>query len=318
MTMKPIERISLIDAISRELQNRMSFVDIVSYLTQYKIKTKSFHDYRSKHMYSKEMLSEVPDHILINIAKELKIDHQYQFEEVSYSEGELKFWKPGYFKLFISHLASFRETVSYLKVSLENYCISSFVAHDDIEPTKEWMTEIEKALFSMDAMIAILMPDFHKSNWTDQEIGIAIGKGKLVIPVIKGVDPYGFIGKYQGFKANGKNVKDVSAAIFKILCNNEKTNYQIQKVITELFLVSISKDEAIKRLKLIENRENFSKEFAEKLAERISDNPILLDNAEILRRTNFVLNKFGIEKVSKRKTFSIKDIINAPEEDLPF
>ena len=86
MTMKPIERISLIDAISRELQNRMSFVDIVSYLTQYKIKTKSFHDYRSKHMYSKEMLSEVPDNILINIAKELKIDHQYQFEEVSYSE----------------------------------------------------------------------------------------------------------------------------------------------------------------------------------------------------------------------------------------
>ena len=318
MTMKPIERISLIDAISRELQTRMSFVDIVSYLTQYKIKTKPFQDYRSKYMYSKEMLSEVSDSILLSIAKELKIDHQYQFEEVSYSEGELKFWKPGHFKLFISHLASFRETVSFLKESLENYCISSFVAHDDIEPTKEWMTEIEKALFSMDAMIAILMPDFHKSNWTDQEIGIAIGKGKLVIPVIKGVDPYGFIGKYQGFKANGKTVKDVSAAIFKILCNNEKTNYQIQKVITELFLVSISKDEAIKRLKLIENMDNFSKEFAEKIAERISDNLILLGNPEILRRTNSILTKFEIEKVSKRKSFSIKDIINAPEEDLPF
>jgi hypothetical protein len=64
--------------------------------------------------------------------------------------------------------------------------------------------------------------------------------------------------------------------------------------------------------------DNFSKEFAEKLAERISDNLILLDNAEILRRTNSILSKFEIEKVNRRKSFSIKDILNAPEEDLPF
>jgi hypothetical protein len=316
--MKPIERIGLVDRISRELQSRMSFADIVSYLKQYKIKTKSFQDYRSKYIYSKELLDEVHDQVLIDIAKELKIEEQYLLVDVSYSEGELKFWKPGYFKLFVSHLSSFKETVTALKNALENYGISSFVAHEDIEPAKEWMTEIEKALFSMDAMIAILMNDFHKSNWTDQEIGIAIGKGKLVIPIIKGVDPYGFIGKYQGLKGNGKTVNEVATGIFKILCNNEKTFYQMQKVITELFLVSISKDEAIKWLKLIENMDNFSKEFAEKLAERISDNLILLNNSEILRRTNSILNRFGIERVSKSKSFSIKDIINAPLEDLPF
>jgi hypothetical protein len=316
--MKPIERISLIDKISRELQSRMTFVDINSYLTQYKIKTKSYHDYRSKYIYSKELLNEVSDQVLINIAKELNVEHQFQLEEVSYSEGELKFWKPGYFKLFISHLSSFKETVSLLKNKLENYGISSFVAHEDIEPTKEWMIEIEKALFSMDAMIAILITDFHKSNWTDQEIGIAIGKGKLVIPVIRGIDPYGFIGKYQGYKANGRTVNDVASGIFKILCNNEKTKYQIQKVITDLFIISISKEEALKRLKLIENIDNYSKELAEKLAERFSDNRILIDNNEMIRRTNSFLSKYRITKVSKTKSFSIKDIISGPDEDLPF
>jgi hypothetical protein len=316
--MKPIERINLIDKVSRELQSRMTFIDIISYVSQYKIKTKPYDDYRSKYIYSKEILNDVPDQTLVNIATELGIQHHFQTEDNSYSDGELKFWKPGHFKLFISHISSFKATVSTLKDNLEKYGISSFVAHEDIEPTKIWMTEIEKALFSMDAMVALIMPEFHESKWTDQEIGIAIGKNKLVIPITKGVDPYGFLSKYQGFKASGKMVHEVAAAIFTILCKNDKSKYQIQNVITDLFLISISKEEASKRLAIIEKAENYSKESAEKLAERVVDNRIILDNNEIIRRVNTILNKFGIEKISKKRSISIKDIIAMEPEDLPF
>ncbi len=291
---------------------------MLAYLTQYKIKTKPVDDYRSKYVYSKDLLKDVPDQTIVEIAKELEIDHPIQSEDITYSEGELIFWKPGYFKLFFSHISSFKETVSHLKDNLEIYGISSFVAHEDIEPTKEWLIEIEKALSSMDAMAALIIPDFHNSNWTDQEIGIAIGKNKLVIPITKGIDPYGFLGKYQGFKANGKMVHEVAAAIFKILCRNDKTKNQILNSITDLFLISISKDEAIKRLAIIEKAENFAKENAERIASRIGENPILMNNAEILTRVNIILIKFGIEKVTKKKALSIKDLISMEPEDLPF
>jgi len=42
-----------------------------------------------------------------------------------------------------------------LQSSLRRFGISAFVAHVDIDPTKEWQDEIEAALFSMDALAAI-------------------------------------------------------------------------------------------------------------------------------------------------------------------
>jgi len=61
--------------------------------------------------------------------------------------------------------------------------VSCFVAHLSIRPTREWQDEIERALFSMDALIALLTKDFQKSNWTDQEISIALGRKVPVIPL---------------------------------------------------------------------------------------------------------------------------------------
>jgi hypothetical protein len=106
-----------------------------------------------------------------------------------------------YFKLFISHLSNHKKKASDLQKVLKRYGISSFVAHEDIEPSKEWQNEIENALHTMDALTAILMDGFKESNWCDQEIGFALGKGVLIIPIKKDINPYGFIGKYQAIQA---------------------------------------------------------------------------------------------------------------------
>jgi hypothetical protein len=112
-----------------------------------------------------------------------------------------RIWKnPKNFRLFLSHLSEFKKETSVLKQNLEKYNISSFIAHEDITATKEWQDEIENALFSADALLAIMTDKFHASKWTDQEIGIAIGRGIPVISVRLGTDPYGFIGKYQAIK----------------------------------------------------------------------------------------------------------------------
>ena len=70
------------------------------------------------------------------------------------------------FKVFISHLATNRQFAGALQQCLLEYGISCFVAHNDIEPTTEWVVEIETALATCDAAIALLTPNFHESNWT--------------------------------------------------------------------------------------------------------------------------------------------------------
>lgn len=84
-----------------------------------------------------------------------------------------QFWTPGAFRLFLSHVSSFRQRTAALRQFLARYRISAFVAHDTIEPGELWQREIEAALRSMDAMAAILTPDFPHSRWTDQEVGCA-------------------------------------------------------------------------------------------------------------------------------------------------
>src|SRR5207253_879179 len=89
---------------------------------------------------------------------------------------EPSFWRPDMLRLFITHLASHRAFAGQLQELLLDYGISSFVAHNDIEPTLEWQVQIETALATCDALVALLHDKFHASYWTDQEIGFAMGR----------------------------------------------------------------------------------------------------------------------------------------------
>jgi len=313
--MKAIEKIQLIDKVARTLQERMTFADIKTYLTALKIDlSKGTDSYNSKYVYSKDLLAPISEDTLILIANELKIEHNFHFDD-KIVPIEPSFWKPGHFKLFISHLATFKTTVSSLKKKLEMYGISGFVAHEDIEPALQWQDEIERGLFTMDAMCAILMPEFNLSKWTDQEIGVAIGRGILVIPIRKGLDPYGFIGKFQGFQAEGKSIHEVATAIFNILSSNIKTKNILIAKLSELFLLSNSLEDAQIKLKAIRLIKDLSKSHIEVLATRIKDNQ-MLKNDSILKEFNQLIANYGFSPITK-KYFETYPIY-LEEEDLPF
>jgi hypothetical protein len=145
--------------------------------------------------------------------------HQKPQHSTGDSSSLNNIWKSGYFRLFISHKAEYKEETARLKEEMACLGVSCFVAHEDIEPTERWQREIEKALFSMDALLALMTESFSNSNWTDQEIGIAIGREVPIISVRLGKDPYGFIGKYQGVAGNGKSSKKLAKEIYQILWN---------------------------------------------------------------------------------------------------
>lgn len=140
-------------------------------------------------------------------------------------------WSPGMLRLFLSHVSNHKVAVSKLKLQLRKYGIAPFVAHEDIEPSQEWQNEIELALRSMQALVALLTPDFHQSKWTDQEVGFALGKGTLVIPVRLGLDPYGFIGKVQGLPGNFDDPVSLASSIVDLLLKHRSTADQMQEAL---------------------------------------------------------------------------------------
>jgi hypothetical protein len=115
------------------------------------------------------------------------------------------------------------------------YGISAFVAHRDIEPTKEWQSEIELALNTADALCALLHPAFHESKWTDQEVGFAMGRQLLIIPVRLGIDPYGFIGKSQALNGTGKTALSLAHEIFQVLSTHKQTAERLAEAVVARF-----------------------------------------------------------------------------------
>lgn len=134
-------------------------------------------------------------------------------------EAEKRIWGDEGFRVFLTHKADVKKETSDLKERLRLFGVSCFVAHEDIHPTREWQNEIENALFSMDALVALMTDTFHESDWTDQEVGCAFGRGVPIIAVKLGRDPYGFIGKFQALSCDW----DAAAVeIVKILVKHDR------------------------------------------------------------------------------------------------
>jgi len=129
-------------------------------------------------------------------------------KSVKERNDDINLWERNKFKIFLSHKAKDKVEATKLKENLSLYGIDCFVAHQDIEPTREWQEEIEKALNSMDMLIALITNKFLNSYWTNQEVGWALGRGIKVIPVNLGENPKGFIAKYQVLTTNKINLHE--------------------------------------------------------------------------------------------------------------
>jgi hypothetical protein len=163
-----------------------------------------------------------------------------------------QFWAPRQFRLFISHVTSFRQRATALRQELSRFHISGFVAHETIDPGELWQREIEAALRSMDAMAALITPDFHDSKWTDQEVGWALGSGIHVLPVRRGADPYGFLGEVQGIQGLGKSVGKVAEEVFETLLRLSPTKEALLEAVVVGFERSDSDQAALKNVSLLE------------------------------------------------------------------
>jgi hypothetical protein len=132
-------------------------------------------------------------------------------------------WEAGVFRLFVSHTSANRERGAGLRSVLAAWGVDAFVAHDAIEPTREWQNVIEAALLTCDALCAIVTPDFVESRWCDQEVGFAMARRIVVVPIKADADPHGFIGKYQAVATTGASMRIVAERLFEALARSPST-----------------------------------------------------------------------------------------------
>ena len=113
-------------------------------------------------------------------------------------------------RVFLSHKAEHRKAVSEVAEALKRFGLTTFVAHDDISPTREWRDEILLALRSMTHFVGLITDDFHSGGWTDQEIGYAFSRSKVtrIFVRLSDLDPRGLAGFEQAVSSNWEHAAE--------------------------------------------------------------------------------------------------------------
>lgn len=193
------------------------------------------------------LIPEVIDYFDIDLWYQQKDPEKYKKIFVSSAIKSADFWKDGYVRMFVSHLSSNRARMSAMKLFLANWGISAFIAHEDIEASREWRDEVEAGLESMHVLVAVVEPGFKESDWCVQEVGYALGRKIDIIPLCVGLDPFGFFGKYQGIQVKGKKPDKVANEIAQTLLKKPQHRNMLLQSMSKAFasLQSKSKNELI-------------------------------------------------------------------------
>lgn len=201
------------------------------------------------------------------------------------------FWPAGHLRVFLSHAADYRAEAGNIASVLLDFGVQAFVAHDHIEPTREWENEIRIALSTCDAIGCLLTPAFPTSEWTNQEVGFAIGLGKLAIPVQLGCVPYGFMARYQGYQARQATPSDVALAIVKVLANHEITRLKMASALVHSFENSESFAMAKARVNRLELISTWSEDLIARVERAAVNNSQIAEAFNVPQRVRQILAK---------------------------
>jgi TIR domain len=175
MELTPGERISLIRE-SATLLDKQEWSEIDLVLEQHGLRTSDGGVWDTKSAYITDMIKNASNGDLAKL-------HEYLIGEVTSSPARQSPWSGERLRLFCSHLAQHKQIVGQVGDCLARYGIEPFIAHDSIEPSKEWVSVIEAALTDCDAMVVFLHSGFRESHWCDQEVGWAFGRKRPILPL---------------------------------------------------------------------------------------------------------------------------------------
>ena len=289
--MTPSQRITLLKEISSRLSaEEWPLIDIT--LTQFKLPVSEEWG-GDKSAYILHMVKGASDPVLTELAQHVG----YVLAEAPKTGVDPPFWRKRMFRLFLTHLSSEKAFAAELQEALLRFGITSFVAHNDIEPTLEWQAQIETALSTANSLVALLHPKFHLSNWTDQEIGFAMGRGLPVFAVRFGQDPYGFIGRFQAFAGHGKSAVVLARELFDSYRKNKQSQRRMGEVLVNLFEDSGSFADAKARIGYLAELEVWQPGFISRIEAASESNSQISGSWGVPERVAALLKKWSASGV---------------------
>lgn len=224
-------RIALIRKLARTMSGE-SWTDIDLMLRQSGLPTSSAWDGDDRYRYCVEMLQHGRDDVLVDL-------DTYLHGPTDASPDDAP-WRTPDLRLFLSHSSRHNAGAAQLKRALAHYGIEGFVAHEDIQPNREWQRVIEAALRSCDGCVALLHREFPASNWCDQEVGFALCRNVPVVPVQFGRQPYGFLGKVQSLPGTDVKPDDLARRVARSLLLDPRTGASLTDRMVHQFVCAHS------------------------------------------------------------------------------
>jgi hypothetical protein len=180
---------------------------------------------------------------------------------------------------FLSYSVKDKRSAKSIKSTLETFSVNCFLAHEDLEPTIEWGKDILRVLRACDIFMPLLTSRYPDSKWTDQEVGIAVGLKKVVLPVKMGLDPYGFIQRFQAIELR----EDVASSefgrrVYDVLLKHTKVGKRMRRAIINAFIESSSFDEARRRSRSLREIIDFEAKELEMLVRGAAGNYQIYDS----------------------------------------
>ncbi len=286
--MGPSERVALIKRISKQLATE-DWTDIDLTLRQFDLPWSVTWEGSDKYGYCVHHIENGTDDSLVALGNYL---FGGSVTDSSSARRELP-WETNRFRLFLGHVSAEKKFVSAVKKHLAGRGIDGFVAHEDIEPTRKWLDQIEVALETCDALAAILTEGFHESKWTDQEVGFCVNRRVLVVPVRVGIDPYGFISRYQGFTPLSKDATVVACGLFDILCKHDLTAEKMGVALVNHFAESGSFAEARSNVKLLEHVKSWTPGMLREIEQAAEKNRQIRESFNVPEAVRAIVRKYG-------------------------
>ena len=286
--MKPSAKVELIKRISKKLAAD-DWTDIDLTLRQFELPWSPEWNNSDKYGYCVHHIEDASDAALVGLGNHL---FGSSGEDLP-SAGRELFWQPNRFRLFLSHISAEKKLASNIKKHLADGGIDGFVAHEDIEPTKKWLDQIELALETCDALAPILTPGFHESKWTDQEVGFCVNRRVLIVPVRLGVDPYGFISRYQGFTPPTRHSQAIASGLFDILCKHDLTAEKMGVALVNHFAESGSFADARTNVKLLSHVRSWTPEMLREIQQAVEKNRQIRESFNVPEAVRAIVKKYG-------------------------
>jgi len=145
----------------------------------------------------------------------------------------------------------------------------------------------------MDALVAILSPGFIQSKWCDQEVGIAIGRGKLVPPLRAGADPHGFMGKTQALQVGASDVSTLAPKLVDILIQHSLSSDRMTEALVDRLVGSSSFESSKRTMSLLEKASRLNSAQVARLVRSTDENVDVREAWGVPQRIKDLVSKLG-------------------------